>query len=117
MTSTLFELNTGRMRIIAATAVTLEAEINDHTKLANLLQAEVPKNWPPELTKDVLAPTAQKLRADPAKVGWYFWYMILLTKPPEHPVVIGICGFKGRPKRNGTVEIGYSVLHQHRKRG
>ena len=71
----------------------------------------------PDLTKDVLAPTAKKLRADPAKMGWYFWYIILPAMSPERPVVVGICGFKGRPKRNGTVEIGYSVLHQHRKHG
>ena len=105
------------MRLIAATAETVNAEMNDHGWLSKLLRADVPKNWPPDLTEDVLAFTARKLTADPANAGWYSWYMVLAEEPPEISQVIGICGFKGRPKGDGVAEIGYSVLHQHRKKG
>lgn len=118
MTSPLFiELNSDRLRLIAATAETVEAEIKDHGQLADLLQADVPKNWPPDLTEDVLETTIRKLKADPARVGWYSWYIVRQRKRPNNPIAVGICSFKGRPKPDGTVDIGYSVLHQHRKRG
>ncbi len=117
MTTSLFELNTARLRLIAATAETVNAEMNDHNRLSRLLRADVPKNWPPDLTEDVLAFTARKLKANPADTGWYSWYMVLAKESPENPVVIGVCSFKGRPKRDGVAEIGYSVLHQHRKKG
>ena len=117
MDSSLFELNTDRLRLIAATAETVNAEMNDPSRLSRLLRADVPKNWPPDLTEDVLASTALKLTADPANAGWYSWYMVLAKEPPEKSVVIGICSFKGRPKRHGVAEIGYSVLYQHRKNG
>ncbi len=98
MDSSLFELNTDRLRLIAATAETVNAEMNDPSRLSRLLRADVPKNWPPDLTEDVLASTALKLTADPANAGWYSWYMVLAKEPPEKSVVIGICSFKGRPK-------------------
>ncbi len=117
MTSLILEIQSDRLKLVAATAKTLEADINDHSHLAKLLQAEIPENWPPDLTEDALLPTAQKLDADPSRVGWYFWYIILPSKPPETPTVVGICGFKGRPKRDGIIEIGYSMLHQYRRQG
>lgn len=103
------------MTLVAAISELVIADIEGRTQLAVMLDAEVPDNWPPELYE--LEPMKYALRqlADPAEQGWSFWY--LLTGPPEKRVVLGICGFKGRPDATGAVEIGYSVLAQFRNQG
>jgi ribosomal-protein-alanine N-acetyltransferase len=52
---------------------------------------------------------------DPAQHGWSLWYLV--TKKHDPPRVIGICGFKGKPDRACSVEIGYSVLRPYRVQG
>lgn len=109
-------LESDRMTLVAATRELIEADLADRGKLADLLAAEVPDNWPPELyERQVMQLALLQLQEPIDQAGWSFWY--LLTRSPERPQVLGICGFKGRPDEAGSAEISYSVLNQFRESG
>jgi ribosomal-protein-alanine N-acetyltransferase len=109
-------LESDRMTLVAATQELIEADLADSGKLAELLSAEVPDNWPPDLyERQAMQFALEQLRGPVDQAGWSFWY--LLTRSAEQPQVLGICGFKGRPDEAGSVEISYSVLSQYRQNG
>ena len=104
-----------RLRLIAATADLVADDLQGRDALASSLKVEVPGNWPPELYDRKAMEFAASLLKDPAARGWSFWYLVdRQTDPGE---LMGMCGFKGRPDGKGSVEIGYSVLSQHRNKG
>jgi RimJ/RimL family protein N-acetyltransferase len=104
------------MTLVAANYRLLEADLESRSALAELLSAEVPENWPPDLyERQAMKFALQMLRDDPKLPGWSFWY--LLTRAPDVPKLLGLCGFKGRPDETGSVEIGYSVLAQFQAQG
>ncbi len=105
-----------RMMLVAASIELVDADLSGHDELAQLIDATVPDNWPPDLyERQAMQYAREQLSDAPGQVGWSFWY--LLTRPPENRELLGICGFKGFPDQQGTVEIGYSVLHQNRCMG
>ena len=109
-------LESDRMTLVAANQELIEADLADPEILAELLAAEVPENWPPDLyERHAMQFALQQLQEPVDQAGWSFWY--LLTQSAETPQVLGICGFKGRPDESGSVEIGYSVMSQYRLNG
>ena len=104
-----------RLTLVAATEDLVRADLAGPEDLAAALGADVPDDWPPELYESAAMRLALELLRDPEQHGWSLWY--LMTKKHEPPRVIGICGFKGKPDRRGSVEIGYSVLRQYRVQG
>ena len=120
-------LDSRRLTLVAATADLVLADLEGTAPLAALLDARVADNWPPELYEREPMKYALRQLADPAEHGWSFWYLLSLDAllPPadllngleNERVVMGICGFKGRPDTSGSVEIGYSVLPQFRNLG
>jgi len=103
------------MILVAATPELVTADLAGREALSEAIAAEVPKNWPPELYESTAMRVALAQLEDPAEHGWSVWY--LLSRKPEVPQLIGICGFKGKPDEAGSVEIGYSVLSQFRVQG
>lgn len=108
-------LESRRLTLVAATAELIQADLAGPEALAEEMGAEVPDQWPPELYESTSMRVALEQLRDPAQHGWSLWY--LLTKKHDPPHVIGICGFKGKPDRAGSVEIGYSVLRTYRVQG
>jgi RimJ/RimL family protein N-acetyltransferase len=104
-----------RLTLVAATPELVESDLAGRDEFAAAIGADVPEEWPPELFDSMSMRVALQQLRDPAEHGWSLWY--LLTKDHEAPRVIGICGFKGKPDRAGSVEIGYSVLRPFRIRG
>lgn len=51
------------------------------------------------------------LLSDPANAGWTMNAIVC------DGVIVGNAGFKGAPTADGEVEMGYSVLEAHRRRG
>lgn len=107
-------LFTTRLELVAATLELAEAEINDLSVFARLLDVPRPTTWPPPLNDDhsqrqFLASLQQAERSD---VGWNLWFCI--GREPRG--LLGNAGFKGRPK-SGFVEIGYSMLEAHQRNG
>jgi len=98
------------MTLVAASLDLVRADLSGRKALAGALDAVVPDNWPPELyDRTAMQYSLQELE-NPAVQGWSFWYLLL----DDSNELAGICGFKGRPDNDGSVEIGYSMLNQFR---
>ncbi len=104
-----------RLTLVAATPELVTADLAGRVEFAEVIGADVPDEWPPELFDSMSMRVAQQQLRDPAEHGWSLWYLLLKKHDP--PKVIGICGFKGKPDRAGSVEIGYSVLQPFRIQG
>lgn len=111
-------VRTPRLELIASTAEMARAEIDDRGRLARLTGARIPAGWPPPLNDAASLEYAWRyLEKDPAHVGWGVWYFALPDPAPAELLLIGKGGFKGRPSPDGTVEVGYSVMEDHQRRG
>jgi RimJ/RimL family protein N-acetyltransferase len=54
----------------------------------------------------------RQVTADPASAPWFVRAVVA-----EPGAVVGHAGFHGPPDSNGMVEIGYTILREHRRRG
>jgi RimJ/RimL family protein N-acetyltransferase len=109
---------TPRLELIPATIDLVQAELRAHEELGRRLGAAIPPNWPPELYDRAAAEyTIARLGEGAHQAGWWLHYMVLKSALPEARTVIGTCGFKGPPSHHGTVEIGYGMLAEFRRRG
>jgi len=104
-----------RLTLVAATPDLVAADLAGREDFAATIGAEIPDEWPPELFESPSMRLALSQLRDPTEHGWSLWY--LLTKKHDPPKVIGICGFKSKPDRRGSVEISYSVLRSWRIQG
>ena len=111
----MIEERTRRLRLVAATLESVRAEIEERPRLAALLQAVVPPEWPPEVLRDALPVFLEWHREHPEWTGWLGWYAVRTDR--GEPVLCGSVGFKGAPDATGTAEIGYSVLPEHQGAG
>lgn len=107
-------LVTNRLELVAGTLELARAELTDLTEFARRLQVPRPVVWPPPLNDEnsqryFLASLEQ---AGPDDAGWNLWFCVC-REPRE---LVGGAGFKGSPK-DGVVEIGYSMLEAHQRRG
>jgi ribosomal-protein-alanine N-acetyltransferase len=112
------DLKSSRLDLIAATAESTRAEIENHPRLAAFVRAAVPEGWPPPLNdEDSMRYNLRYLEADPSRIGWAHWYLVHPGSAAEGRRLVGIAGFKGRPTEEGIAEIGYSVMEDHQRRG
>jgi ribosomal-protein-alanine N-acetyltransferase len=103
------------LTLVAATAELVEADLEGRQALAQLLSAEVPEDWPPELYERRFMQMAAEQLREPAAHGWSLWYLLATRLSP--PAVVGICSFEGPPDTRGSVEISFSVLSPFRIQG
>jgi RimJ/RimL family protein N-acetyltransferase len=108
---------TERLDLLNATEPALRADLESHAALATVLGVAVPSSWPPELydadaTRWVLSWMAQ----NPDDHRWGFYYVTLRNHDGTR-TLIGACGYKGSPDASGSVEIGYGILPEYRRRG
>jgi RimJ/RimL family protein N-acetyltransferase len=103
------------MQLIAATPDMAAADLRDRARFARLLNATLPRDWPPPLNDEGSAHWfADHLAKHPDAVGWMIWYFVL--DDGDARTAIGNGGFKGKP-RDGTVEIGYSIIPEFQRWG
>lgn len=113
----MIELRTPRLHLIAATAEIAQAEVSGRAALADLLDAQVPADWPPPGNDEASARFfLEYLRKHPSHAGWLAWYFVALDAGDGERVAIGGGGFKGAPAE-GAVEIGYAVIPRYQRRG
>ena len=109
-------IRTERLDLVPGTLETLEAELRGRAPLARLLGIEVPESWPPPLyDADAINWMLGRLREEPGFEAWGFRYFVLRRDGGD--VAVGAGGYKGPPSVDGTVEIGYSTLPEHQKKG
>jgi len=108
-------LDTPRLRLVGATSALLHAEGDDRARFGELLEARVPESWPPELyDDDARLWTLNVAETEPYRAGWCMYYVLVKGGAPE---VMGVVGYKGGPGDDGTVEVGYGIVPEHRRRG
>ncbi len=106
---------TPRLVLVAATAELVRAQLDEPALWQRMLGARASEGWPPEGTEDVWEYFWRWLANDPSAVGWTMWYIV--RPDPADPVLVGTCGFKGRPDGAGDVETGYSIVQPFQRRG
>jgi len=111
-------IDTPRLILIPATAEALRAELVGRDTLARVLDVEVPESWPPELyDADAVRWTLSALEEGRAAGGWSMYYIVERPAPGMRARLCGGGGFTGMPDTTGTVEIGYAVVPERRRRG
>lgn len=119
MTSRPEPIRTARLDLIAGDANVLRAELTGRESLEAALGISIPRTWPPELyDAHAVEWMLARLGEDSGFEAWGFRYFALRgSSESETPVAIGAGGYKGPPTSEGTVEIGYSILAEYRRRG
>lgn len=107
---------TARLDLVPATAIQLRAALAGREPLAHALGASVPATWPPDFLDDAaLEFTLARCEEDPALACW--WMYFALIRGPGARALVGSVGFKGPPSMDGTVEVGYGIVSDQRRRG
>lgn len=112
-------LRTPRLKLVAATASHVAAELTGCELFAAHLGAAVPASWPPGEYDE----PAQRFfldcltRGGAAVVGWYGWYAVRPADDEAPATVVAGAGYFGPPNEDGLVELGYSVCPEWRGRG
>jgi RimJ/RimL family protein N-acetyltransferase len=108
---------TERLVLVPATPELTQSALTGSSALAAALGAEVPATWPPEyLDGPSLEYTLERLAEAPGNAGWWL-HFFLLEDGGRSRTLIGSGGYKGPPSADGTVEVGYGIVSDHRRRG
>ncbi len=108
-------LATARLRLVPATSTMINAELENPGQVAEVLDAELAVDWPPEHHDfDTLTFWRDELER-PGAAGWWLHYALHVRRGGASTVV-GSVGYKGPPK-DGVVEIGYSVVPSWQRQG
>lgn len=106
-------LDTARLLIYPCRLPLLTQIYLRHPDAGEVIQAHIPDEWPQQDLREQLPHFIELLQHDPASYPWMLW--IIVSKADK--TVLGDIGFKGRPDKNGVVEIGYALLPPHRGQG
>ena len=107
------DLKTERLRLVAITPAMLKADETGREALAQMLDAEVTPEWPPEHWEPHVYHFIARQYTDEPHTRGYHRY-VLLPKG-RASVLIGAVG--GFPKLEGDVEIGYSTVPSYQRKG
>ena len=108
---------TDRLELVPATPETTRAALAGSSALAASLRASVPATWPPEyLDAPSLEYTLLRLAEGPENAGWWLHFIVLKGDDGSR-TLIGSGGYKGPPSNDGTVEVGYGIVSDRRRRG
>jgi ribosomal-protein-alanine N-acetyltransferase len=104
---------------VAARLEHLDAELTGPPGLERLLGAQVLSSWPPgEYDRFAISYFHDRLvEGGDAVADWYVWYAIMRESEANPATLIACGGYFGPPSPEGTVEIGYSVVPEWRRRG
>jgi RimJ/RimL family protein N-acetyltransferase len=104
-------VETSRLTLIPCELAHLEAFMEGRQHLARLIGAAVPESFP--VFPESFAYWRECLSADPSLIGWLNWVFM----ERDGQILIGDGGFKGPPDSDGSVEIGYAIIPEYRRRG
>lgn len=111
MTSLLIESD--RLRLIPCAEPVARAVTSSRHQAEALLGLVVHPDWPGPDIRGYLPYYVRQLGADPSRLGWGIWLIILRGER----LVIGDVGFKGKPDSGGTIDLGYGLVPAYRRRG
>lgn len=112
---------TERLELVPATAECVRAALDGPRALEAALGAAVPATWPPEyLDAPALEFTLARLAEGPEHAGWWMYFVLLSAAAAAAAgsrSLIGSGGYVGPPGADGTVEVGYGIVSDQRRRG
>ncbi len=100
------------LNLLGGTKSILEAALNGDEDLSKVLGVLISENWT-EFGRGPFQWALDKFLSDENEQNW-------LTYFPIHRVdnkLIGSGGYKGKPSKDGVVEIGYEIAPAYRNRG
>lgn len=103
---------TARLTLQPFTREQVNAALEGHAALANLLGIAVPADWPQPDFAGVLPLIAALLAQDPATSIW-----TRLIVHTANRTLVGTIGTHGPPDAGGRVEIGYDILPAYHRQG
>lgn len=113
------KMETPRLQLIPATSELLRADLAGLEPLCAALGATAPADWPPQDSEygiEAIRFFLKMLEAQGEENAcWYSWY-VLLPRGAQAQALVGNAGFFGPPDKNGSVEIGYSICAEWRRR-
>jgi [ribosomal protein S5]-alanine N-acetyltransferase len=107
-----------RLVFVPITLELIRAELEQPSRLEELLRAHVPPSWPPgEYDRGAMEFFQARLETDAHRYhGWLSWYVITPARGKTPANLIAGAGYLGPPD-DETVEIGYSVVPEARRFG
>jgi RimJ/RimL family protein N-acetyltransferase/uncharacterized damage-inducible protein DinB len=105
------ELQSVRLRLVAATLENLAADLAGPATLARHFSVLEPVGWPPQFYDEAAVRYTITMLDHPANHGWCSFYLIADTG------LVGIVGYKGPPDASGTVELGYGLIPSAQGKG
>jgi RimJ/RimL family protein N-acetyltransferase len=111
-------ISTPRLDLIPATLDSARSALEGGRALSASLRVSVPSTWPPDLLDSpALEYMLARMVEDPARAHWWLHFAVLRGRRAEDGILVGTAGYKGPPLADGTVEIGYSIVSDHQRRG
>ena len=109
-------IHSERLELVPATVDLLSAALEGPSALEIALHTRVPPTWPPEfLDRPALEFTRDRLIETPGDREWWMYFVVLPAA--DERILIGSAGYKGPPTEDGTVEVGYGIVTDHRRHG
>ena len=109
-------IHSERLELVPATVDLLSAALEGPSALEIALHTRVPPTWPPEfLDRPALEFTRDRLIETPGDREWWMYFVVLPAA--DERILIGSAGYKGPPTEEGTVEVGYGIVTDHRRHG
>lgn len=106
------KIETKHLLVIPCDKLFLETAIEGNSALEKYLKVSVPEKWT-EFGTRPFKYALQKIKADENEQGW--WTYVSIHKKDN--ILIGSCGYKGKPDAAGVVEIGYEIIKPYRNQG
>jgi RimJ/RimL family protein N-acetyltransferase len=106
-------VETERLLLVPCSLEAARAAPIDTERVGELYSVGIPEGWPSDELREAFPAFVRQLERDPRSFGWGNWLVI----EPREEMLVGDVGFKGRPDRTGTVEIGYGIAPAYRRRG
>lgn len=111
-------MRTERLELVASNAILAKANLERGEEFGRMLDALIPKDWPPPLNDiESMRWSAEYHAHQDGTTGWMEWFIILADPRQNARQAVGIAGFKGSPTGDGTVEVGYSVMEDQQRKG
>lgn len=104
-------IQTSRLSLIDCDLDIWEAVLQGNNFLSQVLGVNVPKNW--SENTDAFPMFVEMVKQNPDLIVW--GGKLIIYKPDN--LLIGSCGYKGKPSPEGMVEIGYEIKVSHRGKG
>lgn len=110
-------IRSARLELVPGTIESVGAARAGAAALGSVLDARIPSSWPPDFVDDAAFEwTLERLR-EGGEDGWWLYFVLFRVPPALERVLIGTGGYKGPPTEDGSVEAGYGIVSEYRRRG